>query len=106
MPVASAVDFHRPELVAFCRRWKIRELAAFGSVLREDFRADSDVDLLVTFHPDANWGLLEQATMESELAAILGRSVDLVSRRAIERSPNWIRRQAILESAETIHVAG
>jgi len=104
--VVSAVELHRPELVAFCQRWKIRELAAFGSVLRADFRADSDIDLLVTFDPDANWGLLEQATMESELAAILGRSVDLVSRRAIERSPNWIRRQAILESAETIHVAG
>ena len=106
MPVVSAVEIHRPELVTFCKRWKIRELAAFGSVLRADFRADSDIDLLVTFDPDANWGLLEQATMESELAAILGRSVDLVSRRAIERSPNWIRRQAILESAETIHVAG
>ncbi len=106
MSVASAVELHRHELVAFCQRWKIRELAAFGSVLREDFRADSDVDLLVTFHPDANWGLLEQATMESELAGILGRNVDLVSRRAIERSPNWIRRQAILKSAETIHVAG
>jgi predicted nucleotidyltransferase len=105
MPIASAVDLYRPELVEFCRRWKIRELAAFGSVLRQDFGADSDVDLLVTFHPDANWGLLEQATMESELATILGRRVDLVSRRAIERSPNWIRRRTILESAEAIHVA-
>ena len=105
MSVARSVDLDRPELPAFCRRWKVRELAAFGSVLREDFRADSDIDLLVTFDPDANWGLLDQATMEGELQVILGRRVDLVSRRAIERSANWIRRRAILESAEPIHVA-
>jgi len=92
-------------MAAFCRRWKVRELAVFGSALREDFRPQSDIDLLVTFDPDANWGLLEQTAMESELAALLGRRVDLVSRRAVERSPNWIRRKAILESAETVHVA-
>jgi len=66
---------------------------------------DSDVDLLVVFEPEADWSLFDQVTMEEELAAILGRKVDLVSRRAVERSPNWIRRKAILESAETIHVA-
>ena len=92
-------------MAAFCRRWKVRELAVFGSALREDFRPDSDVDLLVTFEPDANWGLLEQVTMENELAVLLRRRVDLVSRRAIERSTNWIRRQAILDSAEVVHVA-
>ncbi len=105
MPVAASLNIDRPGLAAFCRRWKVRELAAFGSVLRRDFRAESDVDLLVTFDPDANWGLFDQVTMEGELAAIVGRRVDLVSRRAIERSPNWIRRKAILEAAETIHVA-
>jgi predicted nucleotidyltransferase len=83
----------------------VQELAVFGSALREDFRPDSDVDLLVTFEADANWGLLEQSIMESELSAMLNRKVDLVSRRAIERSANWIRRQAILESAETVRVA-
>jgi hypothetical protein len=83
----------------------VRELAVFGSALREDFRPESDVDVLVSFQPDANWGLLEQTTMESELAALLGRPVDLVSRRAVERSTNWIRRQAILDSAEIVHVA-
>ena len=105
MPVTLAVNLERPELTAFCRLWKVRALAVFGSALREDFRPDSDVDVLVTFEPDANWGLLEQTTMESDLAALLGRRVDLVSRRAVERSTNWIRRQAILESAETVHVA-
>jgi len=92
-------------MAAFCRRWKVRELAVFGSALREDFRPESDIDLLVTFEPDANWGLLEQTAMESELATLLGRRVDLVSRRAVEQSSNWIRRKAILESAETVHVA-
>ena len=105
MSVASSLKLEGPELTAFCRRWKVRELAVFGSALREDFRPGSDIDLLVTFDPDANWGLLDQATMESELAALLGRKVDLVSRRGIERSTNWIRREAILNSAETIHVA-
>jgi predicted nucleotidyltransferase len=105
MPVARSLDIAGSNVAAFCRRWKVRELAVFGSALREDFSPDSDVDILVTFEPDANWGLLDQTTMESELAALLGRRVDLVSRRAIERSPNWIRRQAILESAETVHVA-
>jgi predicted nucleotidyltransferase len=105
MPVAGSLALEGPELAALCRRWKVRELAVFGSALRVDFGPDSDVDLLVTFEPDANWGLLEQTTMESELAALLGRKVDLVSRRAVEQSTNWIRRQAILDSAETVHVA-
>ena len=105
MPVAGSLKLDRPEIADFCRRWKVRELAVFGSALREDFEADSDVDLLVTFAPDATWGLLDQVTMEDELATILGRPVDLVSRRAVEKSSNWIRREAILGSAETIHVA-
>jgi predicted nucleotidyltransferase len=84
----------------FCRRWKIAELRAFGSVLREDFRPDSDLDLLVRFGPDADWSLMDHVAMEEELACIVGRKVDLVSQRAIERSSNWIRRNAILESAE------
>ena len=105
MPVNASLTLAGPELTAFCRRWKVRELAVFGSALREDFGPESDVDLLVTFEPSANWGLLEQTAMESELAGLLGRKVDLVSRRAIERSANWIRRKAILDSAETIPVA-
>ena len=83
-----------------CRRWKISELRVFGSALREDFRPDSDLDLLATFAPDAEWSLLDHVAMEEDLAGIVGRKVDLVSQRAIERSSNWIRRKAILESAE------
>lgn len=77
----------------------------FGSALREDFRSDSDPDLLVSFAPEAGWSLLDHVAMEEEPASILGRKVDLVSRRAIERSSNWIRRKAILESAEPCFVA-
>jgi hypothetical protein len=91
-------------LAAFCRRWKITELALFGSVLREDFRPDSDVDVLVTFSPDAEWSLFDMVHMQEDLQGILGRKVDLVSRRGLEQSHNWIRRKAILSSAEPVYV--
>lgn len=95
----------REEIAAFCRRWQLAELAFFGSVLRADFRPDSDLDVLVTFAPGAQWGLLDQVRMQQELTTILGREVDLVSRRAIERSTNWIRRQEILSTAQVFYVA-
>jgi predicted nucleotidyltransferase len=98
-----AVDEGR--LATFCRRWKIAELAVFGSALRSDFRPDSDVDLLVTFSPEADWSVLDHVTMETELSEIVGRRIDLVNRRAVERSGNWIRREAILGSAEPFFVS-
>ena len=93
------------QLRDFCQRWKIVELALFGSFLRGDYGPESDVDLLATFSPDAEWSLLDHVTMQDGLSRLLGRKVDLVSRRAIERSDNWVRRKAILESAEVIHAA-
>ena len=90
------------KIAAFCRRWRIAELALFGSVLRDDFRPDSDVDVLVSFAPGADWSLFDHALMAEELSAIVGRKVDLITPRAIERSANWIRRKAILETAEHI----
>jgi hypothetical protein len=93
------------KIAEFCQRWKIDELALFGSALRDDFRSDSDIDLLVTFAPDAKKGLFELAQMQTELENLFGRDVDLVSKRAIERSQNWIRRQNILETAQVIYVA-
>jgi predicted nucleotidyltransferase len=101
-----AIPWPSQEVTDFCRRWRIIELALFGSVLRDDFQPDSDVDVLVTFAPNASWSLLDHIQMEQELSAILGRGVDLVSKRAVERSANWIRRQAILGSAEVVYVAG
>lgn len=103
---ALAIALPMNELRGFCWRWRIQELAVFGSVLRTDFRPDSDVDFLVTFNPQAGISLFDMVTMETELADIVGRRVDLVSRGGIERSENWIRKKAILESARTLHVAG
>ena len=88
---------------AFCRRWKIVELGLFGSALRGDFGPDSDLDFLVTFAPDAGWSLFDHFHMENELVKILGREVDLISRQAIEESPNWIRRKEILGTARTVY---
>lgn len=99
LPILLSSD----RITEFCQRWKISELALFGSVLRDDFRPDSDIDILVTFAPDANRGVFALATMQEELEAILGREVDLVSKRAIERSHNWIRRKNILEAAQVIY---
>jgi len=93
-------------IAAFCRKWRIAKLELFGSVLREDFRADSDVDVLVTYEPGTERSLLEAVEIESELSLLLGRSVDLVPRRAVEESYNWIRKQAILDSAQPIYAAG
>jgi hypothetical protein len=74
--------------------------------LTPSFRPDSDVDFLATFAPDARWSLFDEGPMEQELSEIVGRRVDLVSRRAVERSHNWIRRAAILESARPVYVEG
>ena len=99
------ISLKHEEIAVFCRRWQITELAFFGSVVRDDFRPDSDVDVLVTFAPGVEWSLFDHIAMEEELSALLGRKVDLVSRRAIERGSNWIRRKAILETAEPFYAA-
>ena len=96
----------RDAIAGFCRRWRISELSFFGSITRDDFRPDSDVDVLVTFEKDADWSLFDHVRMERELAEILGRKVDLLTRRAVERSTNWLRRKKIMEGAESFYVAG
>ena len=103
--VSPKLAVERSRVEEFCGRWRVAELAFFGSVLRDDFRADCDVDVLVTFDSAAQWSLFDHVAMEEELAGILGRRVDLVTRAAVERSPNWIRRKAILSSAEPYCVA-
>ncbi len=93
------------QIQAFCDRWQIVEFALFGSVLRDDFRPDSDIDVLVTFTPNAKRGLSETLQMRDELQALFDRRVDLIVRAAIERSENWLRRKNILESAQVIYAA-
>ena len=102
------IPFNLPQdkLADFCRRWQITELALFGSGLRDDFRPESDVDILVTFAADAHWSLFDLVTMQEELQTIVGRTVDFVERRAVEKSENYIRRRHILQSAEPIYVEG
>jgi predicted nucleotidyltransferase len=100
---SSALSLPQQALADSCRRWKIRELALFGSALRKDFRPDSDIDLLVTFSDDAEWGLLAHVQMQQELESILERPIDFISRRALEESPNWIRRHAILDTAQILY---
>jgi predicted nucleotidyltransferase len=102
----AQMDMPKDKIAEFCRRWKITELSLFGSVLRDDFRLDSDIDMLASYAEDADWSLFDHVRMEEELSEILGRKVDLVNRRVVESSTNWIRRKAILESAETYYVAG
>ncbi|GIK41256.1 MAG: hypothetical protein BroJett011_50890 [Chloroflexota bacterium] len=92
------------EIADFCQRWHIRELALFGSVLRDDFDPESDVDILVTFAPEADWSLFDHVRMEEELSQLLNRPVDLLTRRAVEHSHNALRRQEILNTAQTIYV--
>ncbi len=95
----------RDQIAQFCRRWQITELALFGSALRDGFRADSDIDVLVSFAPNAAWSLFDLVDMQEELTILLGRQVDLVERSAIENSGNYIRRRHILQSAEPVYVA-
>ena len=95
----------RKKIAAFCKRWNISEFAIFGSALRADFRPDSDIDVLVSFTPDTKVSLFDMVHMQDELKQIFSRDVDLISRRGVETSRNYLRRKAILESAQVIHVA-
>jgi uncharacterized protein len=92
----------RSRVEQFCQRWKVVELALFGSILRDDFGPSSDVDVLVTFAPEASWSLLEWADMIDELEAIFGRSVDLVEKGGLR---NPFRRRTILSTAEVVYAA-
>ncbi|MCZ7541207.1 MAG: nucleotidyltransferase family protein [Anaerolineae bacterium] len=107
----SGVQDHLPvnlpmqEIAAFCQRWNIAQLALFGSVLRDDFGPDSDIDVLVTFAPGSARTLAAVSQMQQEIEVLFGRPVDLVDRQSIERSPNYLRRRAILASARTVYSA-
>lgn len=104
MPNAH-IAIPKEKIAEFCKKWQVREFALFGSVLRDDFRPDSDIDVLVTFDDEARHSLFDLVHMEDDLKAIFGRKVDLVSRRGIESSRNYMRRNAILNSAEIVYAA-
>lgn len=94
------VDFDESAVAEFCRRWKIVELSLFGSVLRDDFGPDSDVDVLAVFEADAPWSYWDWGAMTAELEAIFGRQVDLVEKRSVV---NPYRRHHILTNRRIIH---
>jgi len=104
MPFQIKVPKER--IAEFCQRNYIRSLALFGSALREDFGRRSDIDVLVEFEQEYRPALCELVEMQEELAQIFGQKVDLVERRAVEKSENYIRRRHILQSLESIYVAG
>ncbi len=100
--MTAHIDIPMDEITAFCARWKIVEFSLFGSVLREDFGPDSDVDVLVTFGPDADWGLLDRVEMVEQLKDIFGRSADM----AVEKNlKNPFRRKEILRTKEVVYAA-
>jgi len=99
------ITIPKNEIEVFCRRNHIRELAIFGSALRDDFGPDSDLDVMVEFEYGQEPGLMQMTAMESELSEILGHKIDLVERQSVEQSENYIRRLHILQSLETIYVA-
>jgi predicted nucleotidyltransferase len=93
-----------PKKVAtFCKRWKVAEFALFGSVVRNDFSSNSDIDALVSFAPQSNWSLFDHIRMKQELKEIFGREVDLVTRRALEQSRNALLRSEILSTAKVLY---
>ncbi|MFB0553393.1 MAG: nucleotidyltransferase family protein [Phycisphaerae bacterium] len=99
------IEVPKEKISAFCRRNHICAFAFFGSVLRDDFRSDSDVDVLVEFEPGQELSLMELVAMENELSEILGRKADMVERQAVEQSENYIRRRYVLQSLEKVYVA-
>lgn len=98
-------DWPRDEIRSFCRKWQITELAIFGSALRPDFSTDSDIDLLARFAPGAVRSAFDHVRMEDELGQILHRPVDLITRLAVEESPNPNRRKEILNTARLVYAA-
>jgi len=101
--IQSRLRLSHQEVVNFCQQWGITKMALFGSILRDDFRADSDIDLLITFAPNARQGLLTLAKIKHDLEFRLNRAVDLVPEASIQMSDNWIRQREILSTAQTIY---
>ena len=101
MATVGNIEVPEKELAELCRRYYVRELALFGSVLRDDFRPDSDVDVLVEFEPGAPIGLIEHLSLQEELSGLLGRRVDLVSKRGLHLR----LKRSVLASSQVLYAA-
>ncbi|MGB3405143.1 MAG: nucleotidyltransferase domain-containing protein [Microcoleaceae cyanobacterium] len=98
-----AIELPMNKITEFCQKWQVIEFALFGSVLRDDFCPDSDIDVMVQFHRDAHPRFSTLDRMETELKIIFDRDVDLITRQGIETSRNYLRRHEILSSAQVIY---
>ena len=96
------IEIPMDRIVQFCRKRKIKEISLFGSVLREDFGPDSDVDVLVELEANSGWGLYEWVDMIEELKVMFGREVDLVEKTGLR---NPFRRHSILTNREVLYAA-
>ena len=105
MNAEPRIHIEQDQIAAFCQKWKIVEFSLFGSVLTDEFRPDSDVDVMVEFAENAHWGMWDLYDMEEELKAIFGRNVDLMTHRSIVRSENYLMRKSILAGARTFYAA-
>ena len=101
MTISHGVILPEAEVAEICRRYQVKELAVFGSAARGQLRPESDIDLLVEFLPEARTSLLRHAAAERELSAVLGRKVDLVSKRALRTA----LRETVLSEARLIYAA-
>ena len=108
MPIhnlAIPIDLEMDAIKAFCERWRIVEFALFGSVLREDFGPESDIDVLVRFASEHEWSVLDHIAMERELGALFGRRVEIVNAEALSEERNPYRQTEILSSARRLYAA-
>jgi len=103
--VIPKIKVDQEKLSRFCEQWEVAELAFFGSVLRNDFSVSSDIDVLVAFKVGAHPTLFSLVDMREELSRLFGRPVDLISRKGLENSANYLRRAEILSTARPIYAA-
>lgn len=101
----NKINIQEEQISKLCKQFKINELALFGSALREDYTENSDIDLLVEFIPDSGITLFNIVDLKEEFEKLFGREVDIVSKNAVKRSRNYIRKKAILENYRVIYVS-
>ena len=101
--IQQRLNLSYKEIIDFCLQNQIQELSIFGSVLRDDFNAHSDLDFLVVFQPQIKLSLMDIVKIQYQLEDMTGRKVDLIEKRSIIDSYNWLRRQNILNSAQVIY---
>lgn len=103
MDIYHRLNTDENKLIQICQQWQIVELSLFGSVLRNDFNKNSDIDILVTFADDAKITFFDLDSIENQFSLLFNRAVDIVTKKAIENSSNWIRKQNILANSKVIY---